>query len=315
MLAPVTEAEFGAESLLALNLDGAARWPAFAADLREASGLEVGYRRSGALVVAADRDDAEELRRLHAFQESLGLDVDWLAPRAARALEPSLSPRIAGAILAPHEAQADPRALTRALARTEVEVVSGVAVTAVAADRVETAAGPIRADHVVVAAGCWSAELGNVAVRPVKGQILRLRRASGQPPIAERLIRTPRCYVVDRPSGEVVVGATVEDRGFDDSVTTDGVYRLLEAAYEVLPDAGELEWVEAAARLRPGTPANEPIIGRDDHGVVWATGHYRNGILLAPVTADAVAAIVGGDEPPDVVARFGPARRHAGSHA
>jgi glycine oxidase len=127
--------------------------------------------------------------------------------------------------------------------------------------------------------------------------------------LTSRLVRTPRCYLVDRPGGEVVIGATVEERGFDDAVTADGVYRLLEAAYEVLPDAGELEWVEAAARLRPGTPDNAPVIGRAaGDGVVWATGHYRNGILLAPVTADAVAALVAGDEPPEVVAPFGPQR-------
>jgi glycine oxidase len=319
MLAPVTEADFGAQALLALNLAGAERWPSFAAELRERADAEVGYRRSGALVVAADRDDAEALRRLHAFQQSLGLEVEWLAPSAARALEPALSPRIAGAIHAPNEGQADPRLATRALAaalgRLGGEIVTGVEVTAVAGDGVETSAGAVRADHVVVAAGCWSGDLADVPVRPVKGQILRLRRGAGRAPLAERLIRTPRCYVVDRPSGEVVVGATVEERGFDASVTVDGVYRLLEAAYEVLPDAAELEWVEAAARLRPGTPGNEPIIGRDSDGVVWATGHYRNGVLLAPVTADAVAAIVAGDEPPDVVAGFEPRRPYAGSTA
>ena len=308
MLAPVTEAEFGAEPLLRLNLESAARWPAFAADL---GGDEVGYREGGALVVAADRDDAEELRRLHAFQEGLGLGVQWLGPRAARQLEPALSPRIAGAIHAPHEAQADPRRLVRALlgglARAGSEVVCGVEVTGVRADGVETTAGAL-AGQVVVAAGSWSAALGDTPVRPVKGQILRLRRRPDQPPLAERMIRTPRCYVVDRPDGEVVVGATVEERGFDDAVTADGVFRLLEAAWEVLPDAGELEWVEAAARLRPGTPDNAPAIGRDPAGVVWATGHYRNGILLAPVTADAVAAIVAGDEPAEAVASFGPAR-------
>ena len=316
MLAPVTEAEFGARPLLALNLAGAERWPSFAAELHGASrGVDVGYTRRGALVVAADRDDAEELRRLHDFQRSLGLEVEWLGSRAARVLEPALSPRIAGAIHAPHEAQADPRALTRALARTGVEVATGVEVTEVTGDRVRTTAGDLSSPNVVVAAGCWSHDLGPVPVRPVKGQILRLRRATGHPPLAERLIRTPRCYVVDRPIGEVIIGATVEDRGFDASVTADGVYRLLEAAYEVLPDAAELEWVEAAARLRPGTPDNEPIIGRDENGIVWATGHYRNGILLAPVTADAIAAIVAGDEPPEVVANFQPTRRFAGSHA
>ena len=315
MLAPVTEAEWGAEALLALNLNSAARWESFAADLGERAGSDVGYSPCGALVVAADRDDAEELRRLHAFQESLGLDVQWLTPSIARQVEPALSPRIGGAIHAPHEAQADPRALTRALVaaieRAGGEIVSGIEVTEVAGDGVETTTGAVRAARVVAAAGSWSAGLSDTAppVRPVKGQILRLRRGAGQPPLTSRLVRTPRCYLVDRPGGEVVIGATVEERGFDDAVTADGVYRLLEAAYEVLPDAGELEWVEAAARLRPGTPDNAPVIGRAaGDGVVWATGHYRNGILLAPVTADAVAALVAGDEPPEVVAPFGPQR-------
>jgi glycine oxidase len=316
MLAPVTEAEWGAQALLDLNLDSARRWPSFAARLAERAGADVGYRPCGALVVAADRDDAEELRRLHAFQESLGLDVEWLGARAARALEPALSPRIAGAIHAPHEAQADPRALTRALVaalgRAGGELRCGVDVTALTGHGVETVDGELRAAHVVAAAGPWSAALHADAppVRPVKGQILRLRRREGQPALAERLIRTPRCYVVDRPGGEVVIGATVEERGFDDAVTADGVYRLLEAAWEVLPDAGELEWVEAAARVRPGTPDNAPVIGRSAalEGIVWATGHYRNGILLAPVTADAVAAIVAGEESPQAVAPFTPDR-------
>ena len=316
MLAPVTEAEWGAQPLLDLNLESARRWPAFAAELSDRAGADVGYRPCGALVVAADRDDAEELRRLHNFQESLGLDVEWLAPSAARRLEPALSPRIAGAIHAPHEAQADPRvlgaALLTALRAAGGEVVCGVNVTALTGDGVDTSAGHLRAGEVVVAAGSWSAALGDGAppVRPVKGQILRLRRRAGQPPLADRLIRTPRCYVVDRIGGEVVVGATVEERGFDDAVTADGVYRLLEAAWEVLPDAGELEWVEASARLRPGTPDNAPVIGRSDRGdgVVWATGHYRNGILLTPVTADAVAAIVTGEDALDVAVPFGPDR-------
>src|SRR5215218_1095884 len=315
MLAPVTEAEWGARALLELNLEAAERWPAFAAELQAAAGADAGYHRGGALVVAADRDDAEELHRLHGFQQSLGLAAEWLGPRAARQLEPALSPRIAGAIHAPHEAQADPRALTAALAvaleRAGGELVCGVNVCALTGDGVDTERGVVHAAQVVVAAGAWSGQLDGDAppVRPVKGQILRLRRRPGQPPLSERLIRTPRCYVVDRIGGEVVIGATVEERGFDDAVTADGVYRLLEAAWEVLPDAGELEWVEAAARVRPGTRDNAPVIGRDSRdGVVWATGHYRNGILLAPVTADAVAAVVTGDEPPFAIAPFAPER-------
>src|SRR3712207_1603293 len=162
MLAPVTEAEFGAESLLRLNLASAERWPSFAAEL--GGDDAVGYRRSGALVVAADRDDAEELRRLHAFQESLGLAVEWLGPRAARRLEPALSPRIAGAIHAPHEAQADPRRVVRAL-MSGLEIVTGIEVTALTGTGVDTSGGPVGAGRVVVAAGPWSESLDRKSTR------------------------------------------------------------------------------------------------------------------------------------------------------
>jgi glycine oxidase len=294
MLAPVTEAEFGEEPLLALNLAGAALWPAFAAELAERSGLDTGYDASGAIAVAADRDDAEELRRLLAFQQSLGLDVRWLGGRECRSLEPRLSPRVPGGILAPHEHQVEPRSVVRALVRAAeaagAELRLGVEVTEPA---------ELDADHVVLAAGCWSGS----PVRPVKGQILRLRGG----PLSRRLVRTPRCYLVSRPDGEVVVGATVEERGFDTTVTADGVFTLLEAAREVLPDVTELEFVEAAARLRPGTPDNAPLIGERD-GVIWATGHHRNGVLLAPITAAAVVAMVAGESPPDVVESFSPGR-------
>lgn len=310
MLAPVTEAEFGEQSLLGLNLAGAALWPGFAAELAERSGLDTGYRESGALVVAADRDDGEELRRLYRFARSLELDVEWLTGREARGLEPRLAPRVAGAMLASREGHVEPRATLRALrAALEQEggeLVCGASVTELTGDGVGIAGGRfIGARSVVVAAGCWSgAFAGAPPVRPVKGQILRLR---GAQPLTERLVRTPRCYLVSRPSGEVVIGATVEERGFDTSVTAGGVHRLLEAAWEVLPDVEELELVESAARLRPGTPDNGPAIGASD-GVIWATGHYRNGVLLAPITAEAVTAIVTGGSLPETVEAFSPAR-------
>src|SRR3954471_22518947 len=266
MLAPVTEVEFGEQPLLELNLAAAQAWPAFAAELAERSGLDTGYRASGALVAAADRDDGEELRRLYRFQQSLGLDVEWLRGRDARGLEPRLSPRVSGAIHAPGEAHVEPRAVVRALVAAlehEGGEILLATVAEVAPDMVTTTAGSrVAADRVVVAAGCWTgAFAGAPSVRPVKGQILRLR---GHEPLTERLVRTPRCYVVSRPNGEVVVGATVEERGFDTTVTAGGVLRLLEAAWEVLPDVEELELVETAARLRPATPGNVPVIEERD---------------------------------------------------
>jgi len=325
MLAPVTEAEWGEEELLELNLAGASAWPSFAAELEEEGGTPSGYVESGALVVAADRDDAEELRRLLAFQRSIGLEAEWLSGRACRRLEPGLSPRVPGGIDARGDHQADPRAtalaLLRALAHAGGELLSGhsasVALRGERAVGVELEGfGRVEAGSTVVATGAWTSALAGVPpealppVRPVKGQILRLRRPPTAPVLAERLIRTPRCYVVARPSGEVVIGATVEERGFDDRVTAEGVYVLLEAAREVLPDVGELEWVEARAGLRPGTPDNAPVVGADVdvEGLVWATGHYRNGILLAPLTGEAVAALLAGESLPEVMRGFGPGR-------
>jgi glycine oxidase len=323
MLAPVTEADFGEEPLLRVNLAGRERWPAFAAELEERTGLPTGYREGGALVVAADRDDAEALRRLHEFQRRLGLDVEWLTPGACRRLEPGLSPRIAGGIAAHGDAQADPRATARALAAAVDELALGVRVEAVEHSHgrvtgVRTAEGVVSCDSVVVAAGAWSAALApegeGPPVRPVKGQILELRARAGMDEPLTRIVRTPRCYLVARGDGRVMLGATVEEQGFDTAVTAGGVYRLLEAAWEVLPEVGELELVAAHAGLRPGTPDNRAVVGPGElEGLVWATGHWRNGVLLAPLTGDAVVQLLAEGSGPNELEPLSPARFAAGA--
>ena len=326
MLAPVTEAVFGEQELLRLNMAGRAEWPGFAAELSERSGLDIDYAETGALFVAADRDDVGELRRLNELQRSLGLDARWITGRDCRRLEPGLSPRVGGGVLAPNEAAVDPRAVVRALVavldQEGVEVATGCEVERVeeSAGRVTgvvTSRGPVRAARVLVAAGPWSGSLHDAApkVRPVKGQIVRLRGAfapgvpvrpvKGQllrlcdprgPGLVDRVLRFEGGYLVPRGDGGYVLGATMEERGFDTTVTAGGVQRLLEAAWEVLPDIEERELVEASAGLRPGTPDNRPVIAAaGPEGLVWATGHHRSGVLLAPITATMVTRMLVGN--------------------
>jgi glycine oxidase len=324
MLAPIGEASWGERALLELNLASAQLYPDFVAELEQASGRRVGYRRCGALHVALDRDEAEELRRRHGLQRSLGLDAEWLRPRLCRELEPGLATAITGGVHARDEAEVDPTtlvdALTEALARERVEVIAGTeAVEArLEADRlagVRASDGrELRAEWTVLASGWasgragWLPERALPPVRPVKGQIVSLRGPAGEP-LCERIVATQWVYVVPRADGRVVVGATVEERGADLTVTAGGVHELLREAYRVLPDVAELELTSAVAGLRPGTPDNAPLIGHGAlDGLVLATGHYRNGILLAPITAEAVAALVSGGPPPPVAAGFGAER-------
>jgi glycine oxidase len=304
MLAPVTEADFGEQELLEANLAAARAWPALASELAAASGMDLGYRETGALVVAADRDDAAELRRLHDFQRSRGLHAEWLSGRECRRLEPGLSPRVAGGILAAGDHQVDPRAVLRALAQAtrdaggEIVERAGPARIVTSGARVTGVSLPggmeVHASRVVLAAGAWTPLLAGLPggaaapVRPVKGQIISLAARPGQS-VPGRIVRSPRCYLLVRDDGRVVLGATVEERGYDERPTAEGVFRLLEAAWEVFPGVLELDFVEVSAGLRPGSPGNTPLVGRGElEGLVWATGHYRNGVLLAPVTAEAV---------------------------
>jgi len=332
MLAPVTEVHYGERPLLSLNLAAAARWPAFAAEVEEASGLPVGYRPGGTLAVARDADDNAALEDLYQFQLRCGLEVERLRSRECRQLEPGLAPSIRGGILAAGDHQVDNRALVEALLvacqRAGVRMVRGrVAELAVEADRVTgvllAGGGPVpspadgetlAAVVVVLAAGCWSGGLRGLAaealppVRPVKGQLLYLRGPADQP-LCSRNVRGLEVYVVPRTDGRVVVGATIEEQGFDTTVTAGAVADLLRAALELLPDVAELELAETVVGLRPGSPDNAPMLGpAGPDGLVVATGHYRNGILLTPVTADAIAELLATGRAPEMIAPFAPGR-------
>lgn len=326
MLAPVSEADAAERPLVDLGLESARRWPGFADELRAATGIDAAYRAAGTLFVARDRDEAEALEREHGLRDRLGLETRVLLASEARALEPALAPALRAALAIPGDHSADPRALTAALAlaaeRAGAVLRPGSEVAALDVERgrargVRLASGErLPAGQVVVAAGAWSGGLpglppaARVPVRPVKGQALWLRdpghRRTG--PLIERVIRFEGGYLVPRGDGRYVLGATVEERGFDTSVTALALHELLRDAHELVPGVLELEVTEARAGLRPGTPDNAPALGRSAavEGLVWATGHHRNGILLASVTGDLVAAALAGEDAAD--AAFAPGR-------
>lgn len=323
MLAPVTEVHYGEEDLLRLNLAAAARWPAFADELSGASGLDIGHRRDGTLAVALDADDRRALDDITRFQHALGLDATACSSSELRALEPGLSPRVRGGAFVPGDHQVDPRRVVEAL-----DVAcrrGGVALVPHAVARVVVEAGRARAVElddgtridaatVVLAAGCWARTIAGVPdearppVRPVKGQILRLRMPADRPVLTRTVRGTAKgrsVYLVPRAGGELVVGATVEEQGFDTSVVAGAVLDLLRAATDLVPDVAELTLEECHAGLRPGSPDNAPVLGPSGvNGLVLAAGHFRNGVLLAPLSADAVAAVVRGDALPDIAAPF-----------
>ncbi|MDI3387143.1 glycine oxidase ThiO [Streptomyces sp. B-S-A8] len=328
MLAAVTELHYGEQTLLALNLASARRYPGFAAELREASGLELGYRACGTLAVALDADDRAHLRELHALQRESGLESEWLSGRECRRLEPMLAPGVRGGLRVDGDHQIDPRRLAAALV-TACER-AGVTFHRQWAQRLtvagERARGAVLADgtalasdQVVLAAGSLSGQLEGVPpevvppVRPVKGQVLRLTVPKAYAPFLSRTVRAVvrggAVYLVPRVDGELVLGATSEDLGWDTTVTAGGVYELLRDAHELVPGITELPLTETRAGLRPGSPDNAPLLGPSGlPGLHLATGHYRNGVLLTPVTGDAMAHVLTTGELPEAVRPFTPQR-------
>lgn len=328
MLAAVTELHYGEQTLLGLNLASAHRYPDFAAELTEATGQDLGYRRCGTLAVALDADDRAHLRELHTLQRQSGLDSEWLSGRECRRLEPMLAPGVRGGLRVDGDHQVDPRRLAKALVtaceragvvfrRTWAEhlgVARNRAVGLVTTDGTKLSAG-----QVVLAAGSLSGRLAGVPdavlppVRPVKGQVLRLTVPKPYAPFLSRTVRAvvrgSHVYLVPRENGELVVGATSEELGWDTTVTAGGVYELLRDAHELVPGITELPLTETRAGLRPGSPDNAPLLGPTElDGLLLATGHYRNGVLLTPITGDAMAQVLTTGELPDVARPFTPKR-------
>jgi len=312
MLAPVTESWPGEEALLELGLASLDRWPEFAAR------LGVGLGTDGTVVAALDAADAAQLDVLADHLASLGRAVERLPGRALRQVEPALGPSVRSGLLVPGDLAVDNRELLRAL--LDACRRAGVRFDKRRASTVEPGVvrlvdgDEIRCGTTVIAAGAWSAGLHRALaglVRPVKGEILRLRVRPGV--LAPRhtvraLVESRHVYLVPRAGDELVLGATQYEAGFDEEVTVGGVRDLLADAERVVPGLAEYGLTETAAGLRAGSRDNLPLVGRLEPGVLVAAGHHRNGLLLAPITAEAVHALVTGCPPPGAVLAADPAR-------
>jgi glycine oxidase len=307
MLATRAEAVPGEETLLALNLESQRLWPGFAAELAKASGISVDYRDEGTLIVALDRDDAEALRFNYDYQRRQSLEVEWLSGAEARKREPFLSPNVCAGVYSPGDHQVDNRKLVDALLQayraaggklypgTEVKAIDVEAGRARGIVLAGQDAGVRRYDVIVLAAGAWSRGIAGVPdalkppVRPLKGQMLALQMDRADP-LLRHVLWAPGVYLVPRVDGRLIIGATVEEKGFDPSLTAGGVLDLLRGTWEALPGMTELPIVEMWVGHRPTSRDDAPILGPTPvDGLVMATGHHRNGILLTPVTADAVS--------------------------
>ena len=322
MLAPANEAYFGEEPLVRLLVAGAARWPGFAAALECSVGSSIGFEPSGTVVVAADPSDRAALDQLLAFRSSIGLASERLSATECRKRIAALSPSICGGAEVPGDRQVDNRRLVTALHQACVAAgvhfvsdrVSAVAVVDGTARAWRTERGErLAAAQLVAAMGWRTALLGGLPegtlpeVRPVKGHVLRL---AGEGPLIDRtvrgLVKGRTCYLVPRHDHSLVVGATVEEMGDDVRVQAGAVFTLLDDARSLVPGVDELELVECSVGLRPGTPDNAPRVGWTKvPGLAVATGHYRNGILLAQITAEAVMSLLGGADVPPELEPFG----------
>jgi glycine oxidase len=322
MLAACCEAEPGEEDLVALGRESQARWPGFAEELSRAGGIDVELRREGTLVLALTADDQAQIgHHLEFQQQKLGLPLQWLSAAETRGREPHLAGKLAGAVFSPEDHQVDNRKLAQALRMAaeqagvtihEHRPVKEIAVRGGRATGVMPADGTaVPADIVVLAAGAWSRGIAGLPpdrrppVRPVKGQMLALQMDAAAP-LLNHVLWAPGAYLVPRRDGRLIVGGTVEEKGFDETITAGGLLTLLEAAWRAVPAIEELPVAEIWVGHRPGSRDDAPILGRGPlDGLFYATGHHRNGILLTPVTADAMARLILDDVLDPAIRPFG----------
>ena len=323
MLAAAVETEPGEEPLLALTLESQRLWPDFAREVEAASGISPEYRDEGTIVVALNRDDAAQLRHSFEFQKGLGLDLTWLTAAEAREKEPHLKPGLAGALWSPRDHQVENRQLGGALAaaarRAGIELIEGCPVREITvaggrATGIISERGRETADIVVLAAGAWSREIGGIPaeflppVRPIKGQMLALQMDKAAP-LIRHVLWLPRGYLVPRLDGRLVIGATVEERGFDERLTAGGVFALIEGAWRAVPAIEELPIAEMWVGFRPGSRDDAPMLGPSGiDRLVIATGHHRNGILLTPVSAAVISTYILSGILPEIARPLSPER-------
>jgi glycine oxidase len=321
MLAACAEAEPGEEALVALGRESQARWPAFAAELLEVSGIDVELRPEGTLLLALTADDQARLSHQLVFQQKLGLPLQWISAAETRRREPHLAGKLAGAVFSPEDTQVDNRKLVGALrvaaeaagaSITEYRAVSAISSRGGRVDGIVLADGSkVAADVVVLAAGAWSRSIDGLdpqlrpPVRPIKGQMLALRTDPAAP-LLTHVVWAPGAYLVPRRDGRLLVGATVEEKGYDSSLTAGGMLSLLEAAWRAVPAIEDLPIDEMWVGHRPGSRDDAPILGAGPiDGLIYATGHHRNGILLAPITADTIARLALDDVVDAAIRPFG----------
>lgn len=319
MLAPAAEHEPGSDLLLPLALESLSRWPAFRDALRAASGLDIDYRQDGTLVLAIGRDEVDRLRFRYDLQSRSGVEAQWLSGPQARAREPLLRPNVTAAIRCPADAQVDPRLVMAALLRA-CEAAGVVIVERTPVEALDRQGGRVTGIHaagrtlstqaVVLAAGAWSGEAGllpdsfALPVRPIKGQSLALKTTRRTGTLSQ-MVCTDAVHMAPKGDGGLIVGATVEDCGFRSGITAGGLFALLEGARRVLPGVEEMEVEAVWSGFRPTSDDDAPILDTLADGLIVATGHHRNGYLLAPATADAVAGLVETGELPGFARGFG----------
>ena len=324
MLAPHAEVHFEERALLQLGVLSCRIYPEWVAELEADSQMSVGYRTEGTLIVGVDRDDSRELEHLYESQQLLNLDVERLTGAEAREMEPLLSPKITAAIWSKDDHQVDNRAMVKALIAA-YRKAGGTLHEDMPVDKIEIRNGKAKgvwvrghleeADVIVLAAGCWSSDIEGLPkivrppVRPVKGQMLALQMEEGI--VLQKVIRAPRAkyptdvYLVPKDGTRLVIGATSEEMGFDMRLTAGGLFELLRGAWEAVPGIYDLPILETWTGLRPGSRDNAPILGETVvENLIMATGHYRNGILLTPVTVWEITSLILTGETSEVIAPF-----------